>query len=122
MSEETPQPTHRNVIHLRVPEEIIDRLQTAAEAHHTTVVAEIRARLVASFDRDVRTTFADLAHDIAIHWARFTTRFSRVDLGDALAEAVVRNDNPETIKMLARAVIDHRDQERRAVAHLGSVS
>jgi hypothetical protein len=98
---------------LRLDETTRARLQQEADRHHLTLVAEIRTRVLDSFDRDVKRGLDDIRQDMEINWARFAARFLRIDLADQLADAVVRGDDPQSIKTLARLIIEHRSHERR---------
>jgi hypothetical protein len=114
------QPARRNVIHLRFDDRTRARLQQEADRHHLTLVAEIRARVLDSFDRDTKRGFEVLLQDMEINWARFPARFLRMDLGDQLADAVTRGHDPQLIKTLARLIIEHRAIERRSSAEIVS--
>lgn len=108
------QPASRNVIHLRFDDQTRARLQREADRHHLTLVAEIRARVLDSFDRDRVRRLDAVSQSLEINWARFAARFLRMDLGDQLADAVARDDDPHSIKTLARLIIEHRTIERRS--------
>jgi hypothetical protein len=110
----TSQPTSRNVIHLRFDDATRDRLQQEADRHHLTLVAEIRARVLDSFDRDIRRGYEDILQSMDVCWARFQARYLRMELGDQLADAITRGDDPQVLKTLARLIIEHRTIERRA--------
>lgn len=119
MQKPKPQQPHRNVIHLRIDASLRERLQQAADAHRCSLVRELRNRLLDSLDGVTGRGFEDIRRDMEICWARFSARFLRMELGDELADAVVKGGNPEKIKTLARLIIEHRTTEQRP-SNLGS--
>jgi hypothetical protein len=121
MRKQTPQPSHRNVIHLRIDESLRERLQQAADTHRCSLVREIRNRLLDSLDDITGRGFEDIRRDMEICWARFSARFLRMELGDQLADAVVKGEEPGRVKTLARLIIEHRTTEQRP-SSLGSMS
>jgi hypothetical protein len=102
-------------LHLRLAPELQVLIQQAADAHHTTLSNEIRLRLIASFERDNLRALEDIKTDMEICWARWSARTTRMDLADQLADAVVRGTDPQSIQTIARLIVRHRDEERRAV-------
>jgi hypothetical protein len=115
-----PQPLHPNVIHLRLPGDLYEQLQRGADAHQCTLTNEIRVRLLASLEDDTLRALEDIKSDMEICWARWSARTTRMDLADQLADAVVRGADPQSVQTLARLIVRHRDEERRAV--LGGAS
>jgi hypothetical protein len=107
-----PQQAHRNVIHLRLDEGLRQRLQREADRHRFTLTNEIRVRLLDSFDRDIMRGLDNSILDMQTCWGRFSARFLRMDLGDQLADAVVKSEDPNRIRVLAQLIIKHRATEQ----------
>jgi len=101
-------------LHLRLAPELQVLIQQAADAHHTTLSNEIRLRLIASFERDNLRALEDITYDMKVCWARWSARTTRMDLADQLADAVVRGADPQSVQTIARLIVKHREEERRA--------
>jgi hypothetical protein len=101
-------------LHVRLPENLQTRLQHAADTHHTTLSNEIRVRLIGSFERDTLRVLEDITYDMKVCWARWSARTTRMDLADQLADAVVRGADPQSVQTIARLIVKHREEERRA--------
>jgi hypothetical protein len=98
---ETP---HRNVLHLRLDEQLRARLQEAADAHRFPLIREIRHRLLDSFDTANKRRFENIAEDIEINLLRLGALVVQMDLGRQLADAVANDESPKKIKDLARLI------------------
>jgi hypothetical protein len=109
-----PQPKRLNVIHLRLEDALHHQLTRAADQHRTTVTNEIRIRLLASLERDTLRVLEDITYDMKVCWARWSARTTRMDLADQLADAVVRGADPQSVQTIARLIVKHREEERRA--------
>jgi hypothetical protein len=101
-------------VNLRIRETLRAKLERAAEEHRMSLNNEIRLRLEDSLETDARRGFDDIRRDMEICWARFAARFTRMELGDQLADAVVRGE-AEKAKTLARLIIEHRAVEQRQI-------
>ena len=101
-------------LHLRLAPELQVLIQQAADAHRTTLSNEIRLRLIASFERDNLRALEDIRYDMEVCWARWSARTTRMDLADQLADAVVRGADPQSVQTIARLIVKHREEERRA--------
>jgi hypothetical protein len=110
-----PQPSHRNVIHLRLPEDLHAQIQRAADQHHVSATAEVRTRLLASFEDDRRRGLERITTDLQVCWARFSARFLRLQLDEELVAELAGAQDPEKIKTLARLWLEHRTIEQRQV-------
>jgi hypothetical protein len=107
----------RHVIHMRLDEPLRQRLQQAADTHRRPLVREIRYRLEDSLDaileREDKRGFREIREDMEICWARFSTRFLRMELAEELADAVMKGEDADRIKRVARLIIEHRAAEVR---------
>jgi hypothetical protein len=108
-----PRQAQRNVLHLRLDEALHQRLQREADRHRFTLTNEVRVRLLDSLDSDIRRILDEIILDMKTCWARYVARFLRMELGDQLADAVAKNEDPGRIKTLARLIIEHRATEQR---------
>ena len=83
----------------------------------TDLVREIRYRLEDSLDaileREDKRGFREIREDMEICWARFSTRFLRMELAEELADAVMKGEDADRIKRVARLIIEHRAAEVR---------
>ena len=117
MSKKRPQPRQTspspNIIHLRLDEGLRERLRQEAERHRFTVTNEIRVRLLDSFDTSDALSFNNIRLDMEICWARFSTRFLRMELAEQLADEVLKKGDQQRIETLARLIAEHRKTEER---------
>lgn len=101
-------------VNLRIRESLRARLEHAAKQHRFSLNNEIRLRLEDSLEADTRRGIEDIRRDMEICWARFSARFLRMELGDELADAVLRRDSEKAL-LLARLIIEHRTTEQRQI-------
>ena len=106
---ETP---HRNVLHLRLDEQLRTQLQQAADAHRFPLIREICHRLIDSFDTANKRRFESLNQDFEINLLRLGALVVQLDLGKQLAEAVANDESPKKIKDLARLLIAHHTAKK----------
>ena len=118
MQKTTVEPPHRNVLHLRLDEQLRAQLQEAADAHRFPLIREIRHRLIDSFDTTNKRQLENIVQDMEINWLRFSARHLRMDLGDQLADAVANNESPKKIKALAQLIIKRRAADQNSAGPL----
>jgi hypothetical protein len=99
-------------INLRMREDLRQQLENAAKQHNATLSNEIRWRLEDSFKRDTLRKLEDITYDMQVCWARFSARFTRLDLEQALVEELKRAEDLAKIKTLAKLWIDHGAEEQ----------
>ena len=108
-----PRPTPEGVsFTLRMRKSLHRRLEREAQRHRFTLNNEIRIRLEDSLNRDASRILEDIANDLQINWARFSSRFLLLSLEDDLAAALAKTTDPEVAK-LARVWLHTRATYRR---------
>jgi hypothetical protein len=123
MQKTTTKSPHSNILHIRLDEQLREKLQKSADAHRFPLVREIRHRLIDSLDlateeerqRRIEVNIANME----ICWHRYGARHLRIDLADELADEIIKDESvPEKIKNLARLIIQHRAPEQRKLIDL----
>jgi hypothetical protein len=103
-----------NVIHLRVDDELNNRLKVEADRRRIPVSREIRNRLLDSFEQDVQRGWLELLLDMQISWGRFRAHYLTREAADKIADALMADaDTKPELKVLAQQIIDMRAVEQR---------
>jgi hypothetical protein len=110
---QAPKATHRNVLHLRLDDDLRAKLQREADRHQTPLLREIRNRLLDSLERDDRSRMADLIQSMQMHWARIPARDERIRLDEMIVQALAHADDLAKIKTLAREWLKMYATERQ---------
>jgi hypothetical protein len=104
---------HRNVLHLRLDDDLRHKLQQAADHRRIPLIRELRNRLLDSFGEDNKRGFLDILLDMQVCWARFPARYLSREFADQLADAVMAGEDTRRLKHLARLIIEQRNVEQR---------
>jgi hypothetical protein len=107
------QPTDLIHINLRMREDLRQQLETAAKQKNATLSNEIRWRIEDSFKADRLRALEDIIYDMQVCWARFSSRYARLDLEKALVEELVRAEDLAKVKTLAKVWLRHSAEEQR---------
>jgi hypothetical protein len=106
-------PTDLVHINLRLREDLRQQLENAAKQKNATLSNEIRWRIESSFSADRLRALEDIIYDMQVCWARFSSRYARLDLEKALVEELMRADDLAKIKTLAKVWLRHGSEEQR---------
>jgi hypothetical protein len=112
MARKSARKPQHSVIHLRLEPKLHGQLRQAADRRRATLVTEIRARLLDSFDTTEQRGFEAIRLDMEVVWARFSARHLRLKLEEELVEKLMRTRDPE-IATLARLWMQHKADEER---------
>jgi hypothetical protein len=106
-------------INLRIRESLRAKIEREAKRHHFSLNNEIRIRLEDSLARDTARGLDDIAYDLKVNYARLQHRYQVLELGDALAAAVLAPAKWEDVAQMAREWQHLRGLERRLPAQGG---
>jgi hypothetical protein len=100
---------------VRLAGNLYRRLVQQAERHGHTLNGEINRRLEDSLEQGERRNLDEIISDLRINWVRFQARFLRMDLGDQLADSVLKGTDAAQTRMLAQMIVRHRSDEQRGL-------
>jgi hypothetical protein len=92
-------------VNLRIRRELRDQILARAERHHTSLNNMIRLMLEDAFAQQNTRTLADITSDMAVQYARLSSRLSLMEREGALIEALAFGD-PQATKTQARALLE----------------
>jgi hypothetical protein len=122
MVADKPKKSGPHHVNLMLNDDLYGRILALAQRTHFTVSNQIRVMLLEYLEGLETRALDHIRQDMEIVWARFSARFTRLDLEEQILDALANAqslDDLTRIKKLAKASQAIRDDsERRERAHL----